>query len=74
MAASLNIPVYSDALVVLGTAGIVVPMVHRWGLSPVIASIHEQRDEFRQLLQQAAKEARTTGSHSLRAKRQAPTL
>ena len=41
---------------------------------PVIASIHEQRDEFRQLLQQAAKEAGTTGSHSLRAKRQAPTL
>ena len=36
MAASLNIPVYSDALVVLGTAGIVVPMVHRWGLSPVL--------------------------------------
>ena len=36
MAASINIPVYSDALVVLGTAGIVVPMVHRWGLSPVL--------------------------------------
>lgn len=36
MASSINIPVYSDALVVLGTAGIVVPMVHRWGLSPVL--------------------------------------
>ena len=36
MAATINIPVYSDALVVLGTAGIVVPMVRRWGLSPVI--------------------------------------
>src|SRR5271168_3133358 len=28
--------VYSDALVVLGTAGVVVPMVRRWGLSPVL--------------------------------------
>jgi monovalent cation:H+ antiporter-2, CPA2 family len=27
---------YSDALVILGTAGIVVPMVRRWGLSPVL--------------------------------------
>lgn len=36
MAASINIAVYSDALVVLGTAGIVVPMVQRWGLSPVL--------------------------------------
>lgn len=36
MAASINIPVYSDALVVLATAGIVVPMVRRWGLSPVL--------------------------------------
>jgi K+:H+ antiporter len=36
MASSINIPVYSDALVVLGTAGIVVPMVHRWGISPVL--------------------------------------
>lgn len=36
MAASINIPVYSDALVVLGTAGIVVPLVRRWGLSPVL--------------------------------------
>ena len=36
MAASINIPVYSDALVVLGTAGVVVPMVRRWGFSPVL--------------------------------------
>ena len=28
--------VYSDALVVLGTAGVVVPLVRRWGLSPVL--------------------------------------
>nr|WP_251133826.1 cation:proton antiporter [Rhodomicrobium sp. Az07] len=27
---------YSDALVVLGTAGIIIPMVHAWGLSPVL--------------------------------------
>lgn len=36
MADSINIPIYSDALVVLGTAGIVVPLVHRWGVSPVL--------------------------------------
>ena len=36
MAGSINIPVYSDALVVLGTAGVVVPLVHRLGLSPVL--------------------------------------
>ena len=36
MASSINIAVYSDALVVLGTAGIVVPMVHRWGINPVL--------------------------------------
>jgi monovalent cation:H+ antiporter-2, CPA2 family len=34
--ASINIDAYSDALVVLGTAGIVVPMVRRFGLSPVL--------------------------------------
>jgi len=33
---SINITNYSDALVVLGTAGVVVPMVRRWGLSPVL--------------------------------------
>ena len=31
-----NMAGYSDALVVLGTAGVVVPMVRRWGLSPVL--------------------------------------
>ena len=36
MAASINIEVYSDALVVLGTAGIVVPLVRRFGISPVL--------------------------------------
>ena len=36
MSASINVEVYSDALVVLGTAGIVVPMVRRFGLSPVL--------------------------------------
>ena len=36
MSASVNMPVYANALVVLGTAGIVVPLVHRWGLSPVL--------------------------------------
>jgi CPA2 family monovalent cation:H+ antiporter-2 len=36
MAAPINIDAYSDALVVLGTAGVVVPVVRRWGLSPVL--------------------------------------
>ena len=36
MAAQINIEAYSDALVLLGTAGIVVPMVRRFGLSPVL--------------------------------------
>ena len=36
MAAQINIDAYSDALVVLGTAGIVVPMVRRLGFSPVL--------------------------------------
>jgi CPA2 family monovalent cation:H+ antiporter-2 len=36
MAASFNIDAYSDALVVLATAGIVVPLVRRFGLSPVL--------------------------------------
>jgi CPA2 family monovalent cation:H+ antiporter-2 len=36
MTAPINIDAYSDALVVLGTAGIVVPMVRRWGMSPVL--------------------------------------
>jgi monovalent cation:H+ antiporter-2, CPA2 family len=36
MAAGINVGAYSDALVVLGTAGIVVPLVRRLGLNPVI--------------------------------------
>ena len=32
----INIGVYSDALVVLGTAGILVPVFRRWGLNPVL--------------------------------------
>jgi monovalent cation:H+ antiporter-2, CPA2 family len=36
MASSINIDAYSDALVVLATAGVVVPMVRRWGFSPVL--------------------------------------
>ena len=36
MATSINIPAYSDALVLLGTAGIIVPLVKRSGLSPVL--------------------------------------
>ena len=36
MTSSINITAYSDALVVLGTAGIIVPMVRRWGLNQVL--------------------------------------
>ena len=36
MASPINIEAYSDALVVLGTAGIVVPIVRRLGISPVL--------------------------------------
>lgn len=36
MVASINIGAYSDALVVLGTAGILVPIVRRWGVNPVL--------------------------------------
>ena len=35
-AASFNVEAYSDALVLLGTAGIVVPLVRRWGISSVL--------------------------------------
>src|ERR1041385_9396385 len=31
-----TIEIYSDVLVVLGTAGIVVPLVRRWGVSPIL--------------------------------------
>jgi len=33
---SSHVAAYSDALVVLGTAGVVIPLVRRWGLSPVL--------------------------------------
>ncbi len=36
MPAPINIHVYSDALVLLGTAGIVIPLVRRFGLNPVL--------------------------------------
>src|SRR5262245_11805682 len=36
MATSININAYSDALVVLGTAAIVIPLVRRAGISPVL--------------------------------------
>jgi K+:H+ antiporter len=36
VASTINIGAYSDALVVLGTAGIVVPIVRRWGLNPIL--------------------------------------
>jgi len=34
--APINIPAYSDALVVLATAGVVVPLARRFGLNPVL--------------------------------------
>jgi CPA2 family monovalent cation:H+ antiporter-2 len=36
MITGINIPAYSDALVVLGTAGIIVPLLQRQGLNPVL--------------------------------------
>ncbi|MCA3278191.1 MAG: cation:proton antiporter [Roseomonas sp.] len=36
MAAGINFQAYSDALVVLGTAGVVVPLLRRIGVSPVL--------------------------------------
>jgi CPA2 family monovalent cation:H+ antiporter-2 len=36
VAESVNLAVYSDALVVLATAGVVVPLVRRWGLNPIL--------------------------------------
>jgi len=36
MPSAINIPVYSDALVLLGTAGIVIPLVRRFGFNPVL--------------------------------------
>jgi monovalent cation:H+ antiporter-2, CPA2 family len=37
VASTINVAAYSDVLVVLGTAGIVVPIVSRLGFSPVLA-------------------------------------
>jgi CPA2 family monovalent cation:H+ antiporter-2 len=36
MAAPLDLEVYKDALLVLGTAGVVVPVMHRFRISPVL--------------------------------------
>ena len=36
MVSTINNAAYSNALVFLGTAGVVVPVVRRWGLSPVL--------------------------------------
>jgi CPA2 family monovalent cation:H+ antiporter-2 len=36
MAAAINVGVYSDALVVLGTAAVIVPLGRRLGISPVL--------------------------------------
>ena len=37
MAATINLDAYSDALVLLGTAGVVVPIVRRFRVNPVLA-------------------------------------
>jgi CPA2 family monovalent cation:H+ antiporter-2 len=34
--AANNVEIYSDALIVLGTAGVMVPILRRWGVSPII--------------------------------------
>jgi monovalent cation:H+ antiporter-2, CPA2 family len=36
VAPTIDTDAYSDALVFLGTAGVVVPIVRRWGLSPIL--------------------------------------
>ena len=36
MISTINIAAYSDALVVLGTAGILVPIISRLGISPTL--------------------------------------
>ena len=36
MSAAIDVNIYSDVLVVLGTAGLVVPVIRRLGLSPVL--------------------------------------
>src|SRR6478735_850146 len=39
MTAPINIHVYSDALVLLGTAGVVIPLARRFGLNPVLGYV-----------------------------------
>jgi hypothetical protein len=39
VAPSLDLDAYSDALVVLSTAGIVVPILRRWGLNPILSCL-----------------------------------
>jgi CPA2 family monovalent cation:H+ antiporter-2 len=36
MTSSINVHAYSDALVLLGTAGVVIPLVRRFGFNPVL--------------------------------------
>jgi len=36
-ATNIDLLAYSDALLVLGTAGVIVPAVHRWRVNPVLA-------------------------------------
>jgi CPA2 family monovalent cation:H+ antiporter-2 len=36
VAEAINFQAYSDALVVLGTAGVIVPLLRRAGVSPVL--------------------------------------
>jgi CPA2 family monovalent cation:H+ antiporter-2 len=36
LVSAINIDAYIDALVVLGAAGIIVPILHRWGLSAIL--------------------------------------
>jgi len=36
MSESNTVQIYSDVLVVLGTAGVIVPLIRRWGINPVL--------------------------------------
>ena len=36
-ATNIDLLAFSDALLVLGTAGVIVPAVHRWRVNPVLA-------------------------------------
>jgi CPA2 family monovalent cation:H+ antiporter-2 len=37
MSAAADLATYKDALLVLGTAGVIVPLLHRYGVSTVLA-------------------------------------